>query len=215
MYDTSLSLRHYLITMEVVHIYVWLTKDWMSVKVNMKQFLTCMISRCIHEKMSSPCLVFSGRHKRMPPPEFSWWGKQENVLFHIFARAYIKHKNTSILCLRGNKKIPPFDFKSVHKNVPPTPWDFNWRKTKWYTTHWIFTVCTQKMSPQWNFDGGDTKRCPPRGIFTRGTQKDVAPAGFLREGTQKMSPSLVFDEGENVPLVTHWVVYHYAVLDTK
>ena len=55
------------------------------------------------------------------------------------------------------------------------------------------------------------KRCPPSEILTGGgTQKEVPPVGFLREGTQKMSPSLVFDEGENVPLVTHWVVYHYG-----
>ena len=97
----------------------------------MKQFLTCWIFRCIHEKMSSPCRVFSGKHKRMPLPRVFMMGEQENDLFHIFTRAYIKHKNTSILwILSGNEKNPPFDFKSVHKNVPPTPWDFNGRKTK-------------------------------------------------------------------------------------
>ena len=144
-----------------------------------------------------PLVLFSVDDIRECPPEFSWWGKQENVLFHIFARAYIKHKNTSILCLRGNKKIPPFDFKSVHKKVPPTPWDFNWRKTKWYTTHWIFTVCTQKMSPQWNFDGCDTKRCPPRGIFTSPpwdfygkNTKNVPLVGFWRGGKRPPRDSL-------------------------
>ena len=108
------------------------------------------------------------------------WGETRECSLSYFDKCI--HKNTHILwILRETQKIPTFDFKRGHKNVPHP--------------RGIFTRGTQKDIPRWIFTVGGHKKMSPRGILTGGTQKDVPPVEFLPGGHKIMSPPWDFYGG--------------------
>ena len=167
-----------------------------------------------HMRKCSPLVVFSMENTRKCTPLSFHVGETRECSLSYFDKCI--HKNTHILwVLRGDAKNSHFWFQEGTQKCPPPPWDFYGRNTKRYTPLDFYGGGTQKDVPPWNFYGRDKKRCPPRGIFTGGTQNYVPPVGFLRGEHKKMSPPLVFDGGENVPPVTHWVVYRYVFCKLK